>query len=148
MIDHLGLGRLAVLMVAALVVFGPERLPELAAQLGRGLRQFRGMLDNMSAEVKASIGPELSDLDLQSLHPKTFIASLMEADAVPAEAAPVAEATRPPELGDKVYGSATIEAVVPASEPLHVGFEQPVGTDAMTLLHRPLDLEGLTAPWD
>lgn len=82
MIDHLGLGRLAVLLVLGLVVFGPERLPEIAAQAGRALRHVRQALTGMTAEIKDSLGPEVGDLNLASLHPRTVLAGLM-ADDVP-----------------------------------------------------------------
>lgn len=33
---------LAIVLIIALVVFGPKRLPELGRSLGRGIREFRG----------------------------------------------------------------------------------------------------------
>jgi sec-independent protein translocase protein TatA len=33
---------LAIVLIIALVVFGPKRLPELGRALGRGIREFRG----------------------------------------------------------------------------------------------------------
>jgi sec-independent protein translocase protein TatA len=33
---------LIVVLIIALVVFGPKRLPELGRSLGRGIREFRG----------------------------------------------------------------------------------------------------------
>ena len=35
---------IAVILVVALVVFGPRRLPELGKSLGKGIREFRGSL--------------------------------------------------------------------------------------------------------
>jgi sec-independent protein translocase protein TatA len=34
-----------VVLIIALVVFGPKRLPELGRSLGKGIREFRGALD-------------------------------------------------------------------------------------------------------
>lgn len=113
MIDHLGVGRLMVLLAVALIVFGPDRLPEIAAQAGRALRQFRQMLSSMGSEVRTSIGPELAGLDLASLHPRTFLRDLMSDED---EAAAV---------------TAAVDAV-----PL---YPLPVGSDAMALLHAPLE---------
>lgn len=33
---------LAIVLIIALIVFGPKRLPELGRSLGRGIREFRG----------------------------------------------------------------------------------------------------------
>ncbi|MDP9183968.1 MAG: twin-arginine translocase TatA/TatE family subunit [Actinomycetota bacterium] len=71
MIDHLGLGRLFVLGVVSLLVFGPERLPELASQAGKGLRSLRRTLTGMSAELREAAGPELSDLS--ALDPRAML---------------------------------------------------------------------------
>lgn len=35
---------LAIVLIIALVVFGPKRLPELGRSLGRGIREFRGSI--------------------------------------------------------------------------------------------------------
>ncbi|MEL6338526.1 MAG: twin-arginine translocase TatA/TatE family subunit [Myxococcota bacterium] len=37
----LGIGEIAVIVAVALVVLGPRKLPQVAKQLGRGLREFR-----------------------------------------------------------------------------------------------------------
>lgn len=39
---NIGPLELAIVLVIALVVFGPKRLPELGRSLGRGIREFRG----------------------------------------------------------------------------------------------------------
>ncbi|MGD9735162.1 MAG: twin-arginine translocase TatA/TatE family subunit [Solirubrobacterales bacterium] len=41
MIPNIGPLEIGVLLLLALVVFGPRRLPELGKSLGGGLRQFR-----------------------------------------------------------------------------------------------------------
>lgn len=149
---------MVVLLVAALVVFGPERLPEIAAQLGRGLRQLRGMLDGMSAEVRSGLGPEIAELDLKTLHPKNLLASLM-ADESPAVAPQLAQAVTPlPVSAAQDLSGAPLapdlatppEATDTTIErPLYaVAFEIPTGTDAMTLLRNPVDVSDLVAPWD
>lgn len=137
MIDHLGLGRMAVLLVVALVVFGPERLPEIAGQLGRFLRKARGVLDNMSSEVKSTMGPELAEMDLRSMHPKRYLADLLNDEPAPVPAAPAsAPDVRPPGSGAP---GLVPEAPGTAAEPPQAALAPvvpvlPVGTDAMDLL--------------
>ncbi|HEX4429365.1 MAG TPA: sec-independent translocase [Frankiaceae bacterium] len=64
---------LAILVVVGLFVFGPERLPTLIRDLGKALRQVRQTANSMQEDLKAELGPEVGDLDLRSLHPRTFV---------------------------------------------------------------------------
>ena len=38
---NIGFPEILVLLIIALIVFGPKRLPELGKSLGRGIREFR-----------------------------------------------------------------------------------------------------------
>lgn len=67
-----GLGEMAVLVVLALVIFG-DKLPQVAGQAGRMLRQFRQMANSAKADLEAGLGPEFKDFDIADLHPKTFV---------------------------------------------------------------------------
>ncbi len=41
MLGNIGPLEILVVLVIALIVFGPKRLPELGSSLGRGIREFR-----------------------------------------------------------------------------------------------------------
>ena len=72
----LNITKLLFLGVVALIVFGPERLPGLAAQAGRALRELRRMADGAKSELSESLGPEfsqLSQLNLTDLNPRSFV---------------------------------------------------------------------------
>jgi sec-independent protein translocase protein TatA len=47
---NVGPFELAIVLIIALVVFGPKRLPELGRSLGRGIREFRGSVSGESKE--------------------------------------------------------------------------------------------------
>jgi sec-independent protein translocase protein TatB len=65
--------KLAVLGVLALIVFGPDRLPVMAAQAGRALREVRKYLDGAKSELRENLGPEFSQFDFADLNPKQFV---------------------------------------------------------------------------
>ncbi|MDQ6875158.1 MAG: sec-independent translocase [Actinomycetota bacterium] len=85
MFNSLGWPELAILVVIALFVFGPERLPGMAAEAGRMLRTLRGMANNARADLQSELGPELGNLDLASLNPKTFVRKHLFDDEDPLE---------------------------------------------------------------
>jgi len=69
----LSLPKLLVLAVLALVIFGPDQLPKLAAQAGRALRDLRRIAENAKADLQDGLGPEFRDFDINDLHPRNFV---------------------------------------------------------------------------
>jgi len=47
---NLGPGELLLILAIALVVLGPKKLPEAGRSLGRGLREFKESVSNMSTK--------------------------------------------------------------------------------------------------
>jgi sec-independent protein translocase protein TatB len=81
--DSIGWGEIVVLALAALFIFGPERLPDLAKDAAAGLKKLRSALTGVRAQVDESLGEDLAglrDLDLRKYHPKTFIREQLLAD--------------------------------------------------------------------
>jgi Tat protein translocase TatB subunit len=52
---NIGTPELLVILIVALLVVGPQRLPELSRQLGRGLREFRKIQDDVKDMVKVDL---------------------------------------------------------------------------------------------
>ena len=97
----IGLPELAVIAIIAVFVFGPDRVPELAAQAGRFLRQLRLMANNARDELRAELGPEYADLELRDLDPRTMIRKhIIEAMDEEPTAAPLREGLRPLAAGE------------------------------------------------
>jgi len=68
-----GLPELAVILVVAVIVFGPDRLPEFARQAGRVVRQLRQFAQSTQDELRRELGPEYADLKLSDLDPRQAI---------------------------------------------------------------------------
>jgi sec-independent protein translocase protein TatB len=85
-----GLPELAVIAFVAILVAGPDRLPDLARQLGRLTRQLRNLTTMARDELRNELGPEYADLELSDLDPREFVKKQIreamedEADAAPA----------------------------------------------------------------
>jgi sec-independent protein translocase protein TatB len=69
----LSITKLLVLAVIAVVIFGPDQLPKMAAQAGRALRELRRLADGARDDLREGLGPEFSDFDLADLHPRNFV---------------------------------------------------------------------------
>ena len=69
----LSMWKLLVLGVIALIVFGPDRLPQLARDAGRTLRQLREMAQSARTELKSELGDTVGDFDFADLNPRTFV---------------------------------------------------------------------------
>ena len=59
---NIGWAEFLVLVVAGLFVFGPERLPEAAAWLGRTVRQVREYATGAREQLRSELGPEFDEL--------------------------------------------------------------------------------------
>ena len=68
-----GLPEMAVLAFIAVVVFGPDKLPDLARQAAGLVRQVRRLADGARDDLRTQLGPEYSDLELRDLDPRTIV---------------------------------------------------------------------------
>ena len=64
---------LVALAVIALLVLGPDKLPRYAADAARVLRQVRRMASDAKAEVSRELGPELQDISMVDLNPRSLV---------------------------------------------------------------------------
>ena len=62
MFGNIGWGEMMVLLVAALVILGPERLPGAVAWSTKALRQVRDYASGATQQLKDELGPEFEDL--------------------------------------------------------------------------------------
>lgn len=69
----IGFGELVVIAFLAVLVFGPDKLPELARQVGQFARKVRTFATNARDELRTELGPEFADLELSDLDPRTIM---------------------------------------------------------------------------
>jgi sec-independent protein translocase protein TatB len=77
---------LLLLGLLAVIVLGPERLPEYAAKFGRFVRQARAMADRAKEQLKDEMGPEFSDIDWRAYDPRQYDPRRIVRDALSAPA--------------------------------------------------------------
>lgn len=69
----IGPAEFVVIAIVAVLVFGPDRLPEFVRTAGRLLRQVRRMVSNAQTDLRNELGPEFADLDVRDLNPRNFV---------------------------------------------------------------------------
>ena len=61
-----------VILLVAVIVVGPRRLPEYTRKLTQLIRQLRVFLEQAKAQIAEEVGPELGDLNLADLNPRNY----------------------------------------------------------------------------
>ena len=69
----IGFAEFMVIGVVALLVFGPDRLPDFARQAGRMVRQVRTLSRQARDDIRSELGPEYADFELTDLDPRRAI---------------------------------------------------------------------------
>ena len=95
----IGLPELMVIVVVAVIVFGPDRLPEFARQAGRLVRQVRTFTQSARDDIRSELGPEFADFELTDLDPRRAMRKyIQDAWDETTEDGGVVAAVRPPPL--------------------------------------------------
>lgn len=70
-----GMGWPEILMigVVGVIVFGPDKLPDIAKQAGRFIRTVRRMAENAKNDLGREIGEDFSGLQLRDLDPRELV---------------------------------------------------------------------------
>ena len=69
-----GIGGMEFIALAfiAIIVLGPNRMPEYAAKLARAIRQLRVMAEGAKGHLKEQLGPEYEDLNWRQYDPRQY----------------------------------------------------------------------------
>jgi len=60
-VGNLGFSEVLVILIVALVVFGPEKLPQLGRSLGQAMREFRRATQSLTEEVTRAAAEEVRE---------------------------------------------------------------------------------------
>lgn len=102
----MGTPEILVIMVVALIIFGPGKLPEIGAQVGKAVRDFRRITKEMTSEFEGSI----SDVQSSVGEVKQTVSNVQKETAAIAQSIPAAI-----EGSSRTNGATTATATTSAS---------------------------------
>ncbi|MBT2391010.1 sec-independent translocase [Streptomyces maoxianensis] len=73
MFNDIGALELVALVVLAVLIFGPDKLPKVIQDASRFIRKIREFSESAKHDIRSELGPEFKDFDFEDLNPKTFI---------------------------------------------------------------------------
>jgi sec-independent protein translocase protein TatA len=110
----LGPAEILVVLVVALLVFGPNKMPEIARQIGKGMREFKRVQQHLKSELRDVV----SEFDAPSSAPAVDIDPVPmlppKDDSIETPPEPVVGAADGHAAGDSNADHATPEPGTPA----------------------------------
>ena len=95
----LGLPEIAFILVLALLIFGPKKLPEIGRTLGKGMAEFRKATNELKRSVNTELAldevpgpPQLRPRRLEMDTPESAQSAAQSSMELPVEAPPLTEA--------------------------------------------------------
>ncbi|MFC9587560.1 sec-independent translocase [Streptomyces yangpuensis] len=73
MFNDIGALELVTIVVLAILVFGPDKLPKVIQDVTGFIRKIRAFSDSAKQDIRSELGPDFKDFEFEDLNPKTFI---------------------------------------------------------------------------
>jgi len=58
MLEDLSIGKILLIVVVILIFFGPKKIPDLAQSLGKGIREFKKAMRDVTDEMQKPVNDE------------------------------------------------------------------------------------------
>ncbi|WML31618.1 twin-arginine translocase TatA/TatE family subunit [Neobacillus sp. OS1-32] len=70
MLSNIGVPGLILILVLALIIFGPNKLPEIGKAFGKSLREFKRATDGITDDIKAELKNDIQVAKKESINEK------------------------------------------------------------------------------
>ena len=119
----LTIDKLLIILVIALFLIGPDRLPGYAAQLARLVKTLRGFATGARDRMREEMGPEFDDVDWRKLDPRQYDPRRIIREALLDDT---------PTATMRAAGAAALATQASADKPAFVAGEKPPFDDEAT----------------
>ncbi|MEU2425925.1 sec-independent translocase [Streptomyces sp. NPDC007851] len=80
MFNDIGPLELVTIVVLAVLVFGPDKLPKVIQDVMRTIRKIREFSESAKEDIRQELGPEFKNFEFEDLNPKTFVRKHLDSD--------------------------------------------------------------------
>ncbi|MFJ7148591.1 sec-independent translocase [Streptomyces sp. NPDC100445] len=80
MFNDIGPLELVTIIVLAVLVFGPDKLPKVIQDVTRTIRKIREFSESAKHDIRQELGPEFKDFEFEDLNPKTYLRKHLDSD--------------------------------------------------------------------
>jgi sec-independent protein translocase protein TatA len=67
MFSNIGVPGLILILIVALVIFGPNKLPEVGRAFGRSIREFKKATDGLADDIREEIKEDIKDTKQETI---------------------------------------------------------------------------------
>ncbi|HLS01787.1 MAG TPA: twin-arginine translocase TatA/TatE family subunit [Beutenbergiaceae bacterium] len=109
-------GEILIILFIALVLIGPERLPQYAEHVARFVKTLRQMMAGAKSTLKEELGDDYAELakyDPRQYDPRRIVREALIDDVVPASKQAPTHVSNPPPAVDAHDGAGTTPEQVP-----------------------------------
>ena len=92
---ELGIGEMLVIAIVIVVLFGPDKLPSIARDLGQGVRKMKGAVEDMKTEIMKEVDNPVSEIKKEIEKVKTDANPLQDINNTLAETKEEVEELKP-----------------------------------------------------
>jgi sec-independent protein translocase protein TatB len=78
--NDIGPLELVTIIVLAVLVFGPDKLPKVIQDVMRTIRKIREFSESAKQDIRNELGPDFKDFEFDDLNPKTFLRKQLDND--------------------------------------------------------------------
>lgn len=107
-------GEAIIILVVAILVIGPERLPKYAEQLAGLVKRARVLMADAKEKVSEELGPEITDVDWAQLDPRRYDPRRIVRDALLDDTPPTPKTSKMPNP-TKTAGATSSGAAAPTT---------------------------------
>lgn len=73
MFSDIGGLEVVTLVILAVLIWGPDKLPQLIQDVSRFLRRIRDFSESAKRDIRSELGPDFKDFEFEDLNPRTFV---------------------------------------------------------------------------